>query len=27
VLALTQPGYVYAPDENRRGPSVTVEFD
>lgn len=27
VINLVHPRYVYAPDDNRRGPSVTVEFD
>lgn len=27
VLNLVHTDYVYAPEENRRGPSVTVEFD
>ncbi len=27
VLSLRHPDYLYAPKDNRRGPSVTVEFD
>ena len=27
VINLTHPDYVYEPEDNRRGPTVTVEFD
>jgi hypothetical protein len=27
VINLIHPEYRYEPDDNRRGPSVTVEFD
>jgi hypothetical protein len=27
VTDLSHPDYTYAPGDNRRGPSVTVEFD